>query len=67
MSKAEAAALAGVNIRTIQRWAMSGRISFQRDVRSGRPYFRRTEIESVRNGRHQSSKTGKTARSVNLA
>jgi predicted site-specific integrase-resolvase len=54
VSKAEAAALAGVNIRTVKRWAVAGRITEKRDPITGRPWYLRREIEKVRNG-HQKS------------
>lgn len=52
ISKAEAATLAGVSVRTIKRWAVARRITEERDPVSGRPWYLRDEIEAVRNGHH---------------
>jgi len=50
ISKAAAAELAGVNIRTIKRWAVAGRIAEKRDPQTGRTWYVGEEIEAVRNG-----------------
>lgn len=54
ITKAEAAELAGVNVRTIKRWAVAGRITETRDPVSGRPWYRRADFESGQTGTPES-------------
>lgn len=42
----EAAALAGVSVRTIKRWAVAGLITERRDPKNGRPWYIRHEIQT---------------------
>jgi predicted site-specific integrase-resolvase len=55
IKKKHAAALAGVNIRTIKRWAEAGRITEDRDPANGRPWYVREEIESIQKRHRKSS------------
>ena len=49
VSKAHAAKLCGVTVRTIKRWADAGRIRVQRDPLNGRPYYVLEDLENIIN------------------
>jgi DNA-binding transcriptional MerR regulator len=48
VDRGTAAAITGVTIRTIKRWAIAGRITQHRDPMNGRVWFDRDEMEAMR-------------------
>lgn len=50
MSKQHAALYAGVNVRTIKRWADAGRVRMERDPRTGRPWYSREDLDKIIGG-----------------
>ncbi len=50
VSKQHAARLAGVNVRTIKRWADAGRLRMERDPRTGRPWYSQDDLNKIIGG-----------------